>query len=124
MKEKFTPGPWRRCHCGKCGHVNDGHGFIAIANGQWNCPPEADMYPTDEACFANANLIAVAPEMYYKIKEQLDFFDNMISTFDRLGGAYNKSFDELKMRADDIRKLLVKARGEDGERDGSTGSSS
>ncbi len=97
MSEKFTPGPWQLEELASGAFIVDTPAFPVCSRAQ-SLPEKRD------EAYANAHLIAAAPELYTVLA---DIIDTVATTGDgvQIAQADNAEFDRA-------RAALAKARGE------------
>jgi hypothetical protein len=105
----FTSGPWfaeRREHCSvvRQSAVRDSYSSRVAECPQWSPAPHPQ--PTPDEAFANARLIAAAPELYEAVRLFVEEYDqNDDSSGVGMMIAYNRALEAAKA-------ALAKARGE------------
>lgn len=99
MKTKFTPGPWKMAANSVQTAINteDNEKHIAMVN--YN-----QRYMTENEHYANATLIAAAPELYNVLQEAVDEEE-----------AYNSGKRVYALWFEKAKAVLAKARGEEVE---------
>jgi hypothetical protein len=128
---KATPGPWGAFHLvdpttdkpitrervgeyvESCTYPNDPFQFMFVTCTKPDGDYDVCHVGNGPDSVANAHLIAAAPEMYEELRDAEVDINTLFGTLERNPKHYASAREQLEKRAESIRALLAKVRGEE-----------